>query len=80
VKRTGNARLTLTLADSTVKTIETSGPWALHRLLDLANTRWDSQSQASRVHFNIEGYRATLEITADSMRNPFTLTKSATIL
>lgn len=80
LKRTGNARLSLRLADHAVKTIETSGPWALHRLLDRASARWDSQNQTSRVVFNIEGYRATLAVTADSMHNPFTLSKPATIL
>ncbi len=71
--RTGSARLTMTLADGRVKTIETRGPWAFHRLLAAGHVRWEDNHPAGRVTFAIDERKATLEIAADSMRNPFVL-------
>lgn len=77
--RSARAKLSLTLADGAVKTLQTEGPWAWHRLLAKANARWDRRQTASRVTFTLDGHNATLDIAANSMRNPFALPRMGDI-
>ncbi len=72
-EQTGSARLTMTSSDGQVKTLVMKGPWAFHRLLDAGHVRWEDNHPVGRVTFIIEEQKATLEIAADSMRNPFIL-------
>ncbi|TKI04331.1 type VI secretion system membrane subunit TssM [Martelella alba] len=71
--RAFQAQATLTLSSGATKTVRTEGPWAWHRLLANAGARWDGRHIASRAVFMLNGSKATLEIVADSARNPFAL-------
>lgn len=72
-RQTGKARLTMLLANGAVKTIEKQGAWAFNRLLDSGKNQRGADDQVRRITFTLGGHAATLEVIADSVRNPFTL-------
>jgi type VI secretion system protein ImpL len=49
------------------------GPWALFRMLDRVQMEPTLQPEKFRVTFNVEGRRATFEVTTSSVQNPFRL-------
>jgi type VI secretion system protein ImpL len=51
--------------------IATDGPWAWFRLIDKGTKHSSSTKDRFRLTFNIEGLKATYEIRADSVINPF---------
>lgn len=53
------------------------GPWALLRLFESHRLPGSTSSERFRVAFEFEGRRALFEITASSVRNPFTLRELA---
>jgi type VI secretion system protein ImpL len=55
----------------------TEGPWALFRLLDAAQIEPLGQPDRFRVTFNVEGRKATFEVNANSVNNPFRLRELA---
>ncbi|NRN28986.1 type VI secretion system membrane subunit TssM [Photorhabdus heterorhabditis] len=69
---TGKAKLTMLLANGKTKSLETSGPWALNRLIDAG--KWFQEDNTHyRITFNLAGHQATLILTPDSIHNPFVL-------
>jgi type VI secretion system protein ImpL len=54
-----------------------NGPWALFRLLDRADIEQSDQPERFRVTFNVEGRKATFEVLASSVQNPFRLRELA---
>ena len=53
-------------------TLSADGPWALFRLLDMAQIE-GGQSDRYRLTFNLDGRKATFELRGSSVRNPFRL-------
>ena len=49
------------------------GPWALHRLFDKAQIRQGNAPEKFFAAFSIEGRKIELEVTANSVYNPFRL-------
>ncbi len=49
------------------------GPWALFRMLDKAQIESLGAPERFKVVFNIDGRRASFEVTASSVQNPFRL-------
>jgi type VI secretion system protein ImpL len=49
------------------------GPWALFRMLDRAQIDATAQPERVNATFTIDGRRATFEVTASSVQNPFRL-------
>ena len=49
------------------------GPWALHRLFDKAQIRPGSAPEKFFATFNVEGRKIDLEVTANTVYNPFRL-------
>ncbi len=49
------------------------GPWALFRMFDQVQIENTAQPEKFKVTFNIEGRRATFEVTTSSVQNPFRL-------
>ena len=49
------------------------GPWALHRLFDKAQIRSGNAPEKFFAIFNVEGRKIELEVTANSVYNPFRL-------
>ncbi|MFZ1246206.1 MAG: type VI secretion system membrane subunit TssM [Azonexus sp.] len=49
------------------------GPWALFRMFDRLQIDTTEQPERFRVTFNIEGRKATFEVIASSVQNPFRL-------
>lgn len=49
----------------------TSGPWAWFRMLDKAVVEPTAQGEKYKVNFDIDGRKAQLELTANSVVNPF---------
>ncbi|MEA9390978.1 type VI secretion system membrane subunit TssM [Acerihabitans sp. TG2] len=74
-RRSGMARLTMKLADGTVKSIERHGPWAINRLLDSGKYQPGDHPLSRRITFQLEGHAATVEVIPDSVRNPFNLAR-----
>ncbi|EQC00676.1 type VI secretion system membrane subunit TssM [Photorhabdus temperata] len=69
---TGTAKLTMLLANGKTKSLETSGPWALNRLIDTG--KWAREDNMHyRITFNLAGHQATLILTPDSIHNPFVI-------
>ncbi|WP_448511909.1 type VI secretion system membrane subunit TssM [Photorhabdus laumondii] len=66
----GKAKLTMLLANGKTQSLETSGPWALNRLID-AGKRFQEESLHYRITFNLAGHQATLMLIPDSIHNPF---------
>ncbi|MEP7303351.1 MAG: type VI secretion system membrane subunit TssM, partial [Caldimonas sp.] len=54
------------------------GPWALFRLFDRFEVQPSAQTERFTVAMNIEGRRARLEVTANSVFNPFRLKEMQT--
>ncbi|WP_420813081.1 type VI secretion IcmF C-terminal domain-containing protein [Parasulfuritortus cantonensis] len=52
--------------------LSADGPWALFRLLDMAKVEGGSPDRY-RLTFSFDGRRATFELRAASVRNPFRL-------
>jgi type VI secretion system protein ImpL len=73
-KGTNQVRLQISPPPSTGSSgLVVSGPWALFRLLDKADIEQTGQPERFRVTFNVEGRRATFEVLASSVQNPFRL-------
>jgi type VI secretion system protein ImpL len=51
----------------------TEGPWALFRLFDRLNMAPAGAPERFRVVFDVDGRKATFEVTASSVVNPFQL-------
>lgn len=67
-------RVTLTpVAGSGATVIERDGPWALLRLMDAARVLPSGQPDRFRVQFNSPAGIAEYQLTASSVRNPFTM-------
>ncbi|MGA8054021.1 MAG: type VI secretion system membrane subunit TssM [Burkholderiales bacterium] len=49
------------------------GPWALFRMLDRTQVDTTPQAERFNVTFNIEGRKATFEVTTSTVQNPFRL-------
>jgi type VI secretion system protein ImpL len=49
------------------------GPWALFRMLDRAEIDQSEQPERFRVTFSVEGRKATFDVLASSVQNPFRL-------
>jgi type VI secretion system protein ImpL len=49
------------------------GPWALFRMLDKASVEPGGTPERFRVAFNIDGRKASFEVVASSVQNPFRL-------
>jgi type VI secretion system protein ImpL len=64
------ARLTLTRANGQVASSETTGPWALFRLLDRAKVDVTLPDQMT-VAFEVNGLAVSFRLRAASVRNPF---------
>ncbi|CNH06493.1 type VI secretion protein IcmF [Yersinia thracica] len=69
-RNTGMVSLQLALANGSTANLTTSGPWALNRMVDLAEPPKGSNKQST---FNIDGHRVTLEFIANSIYSPFQL-------
>ena len=72
-RNTNQVHLQLALANGTTASLVTSGPWALNRLVDMAQSAAGSSSLGRQSSFNLDGHRVTLEFTPNSIRNPFQL-------
>lgn len=72
-RNTNQVHLQLALANGSTASLVTSGPWALNRLVDTAQSSAGSSSLGRQATFNLDGHRVTLEFTANSIRNPFQL-------
>ncbi len=66
----GQVRLDVTPA-SAHSSLRTDGPWAWFRMLDKANVEPTAQGERYKVNFDVDGRKATLELTANSVVNPF---------
>lgn len=71
----GQVRLVATIGGANA-TFGADGPWALFRLLDKAHVE-RGQIDRYRLSFDFEGRRATFELRASSIRNPFRLRELA---
>lgn len=68
---TNQVSLQLALVNGQMATLVTNGDWALNRLIDKAALKPNSASLTQTATFNLEGHRVVLELTPDSIRNPF---------
>ncbi|AHG20954.1 type VI secretion system protein ImpL [Chania multitudinisentens RB-25] len=68
---TNQVSLQLSLVNGKMATLVTSGDWALNRLIDKATLTTQPNSLSQTATFNLEGQRVVLELTPDSIRNPF---------
>jgi type VI secretion system protein ImpL len=66
-------RVQLTPASTGASGLVTEGPWALFRLFDRLQLEPGAVPERFRATFNIDGRRATFELTTSSVRNPFRL-------
>ena len=71
-RNTNQVHLQLALANGTTASLVTSGPWALNRLVDMAQSS-GTGGLGRQATFNLDGHRVTLEFTPNSIRNPFQL-------
>jgi type VI secretion system protein ImpL len=51
----------------------TSGPWALFRMIDKLQLEPGQAPERFRVTFNVEGRKASFDVTTSSVRSPFRL-------
>ncbi|CFQ39229.1 type VI secretion system membrane subunit TssM [Yersinia bercovieri] len=76
-RNTDMVSLQLTLANGSSANLTTSGPWALNRMVDMAQPSEGSNNQLAfngkQSTFNIDGHRVTLEFIANSIYSPFQL-------
>lgn len=70
---TNQVHLQLALANGTSASLVTSGPWALNRMVDMAQLSAGAGGLSRQAAFNLDGHHVTLEFTANSIRNPFQL-------
>ena len=70
-------RLTLSNRSSGEKYLVKNGPWALFRLFDEGEVRPGSSPERFVVALSIEGKRVVLDVTANSVQNPFRLRELA---
>jgi type VI secretion system protein ImpL len=66
----GRARIAFTRTNGQTSAIDTTGPWALFRLLDRAKIGGNVADQLT-VAFNVNGLTANFQLRASSVRNPF---------
>ncbi|HEU0200448.1 MAG TPA: type VI secretion system membrane subunit TssM [Burkholderiaceae bacterium] len=70
----GQVRLTVAPARAGSAAGQTfDGPWSLFRLFDGARIERTAQPEKFRVTFDIDGRKATFEVTTNSVQNPFRL-------
>jgi type VI secretion system protein ImpL len=69
-KGSGQVRLDVTPA-SAHGTLHTEGPWAWFRMLDKATVEPTAQGERYKVTFDADGRKAALDLTANSVVNPF---------
>jgi type VI secretion system protein ImpL len=69
-KGVGQVKLDVTPA-SAHAAMHTEGPWAWFRMLDKANVEPTPQGERFKVSFDVDGRKAALELTANSVVNPF---------
>jgi type VI secretion system protein ImpL len=69
-KGSGLVKLDVTPA-SARSTLQTEGPWAWFRMLDKASVEPTPQGERFKVTFDVDGRKAGLELTANSVVNPF---------
>ena len=69
-KGSGMVKLDATPA-SAHSSVRTDGPWAWFRMLDKATVEPTPQGEKYKVTFDIDGKKAGLELTANSVVNPF---------
>jgi type VI secretion system protein ImpL len=69
-KGSGQVKLDATPA-SAHSSVRTDGPWAWFRMLDKASVEPTAQGERYKVTFDIDGRKAGLELTANSVVNPF---------
>ncbi|MFM0501033.1 type VI secretion system membrane subunit TssM [Paraburkholderia caffeinilytica] len=55
--------------------LQTHGPWALHRLLDKARITPGAAPESFVATFDVNGHKLALRVTASSSYNPFQLTQ-----
>ncbi|WP_058912968.1 type VI secretion system membrane subunit TssM [Entomohabitans teleogrylli] len=72
-RNTHQVHLQLALANGASASLSTSGPWALNRLIDMAQRASPGDALRQQATFNLDGHRVTLEFTANSIHNPFQL-------
>lgn len=72
VNAAGTASLIVTGTDGQTHEIQTSGPWALFRLLDQAQRTAPGGSDQTVYSFTLGGLRASFGLRAASVNNPFT--------
>jgi type VI secretion system protein ImpL len=61
------------LAIGNAAPIVTDGPWALHRLIDRGQVQGGTPPERVQVNYNADGRTASIEFTAQSVRNPLRL-------
>jgi type VI secretion system protein ImpL len=61
------------LPQTGISGVSASGPWALNRLLDKATLRPGASPEVTLAVFDIGGRQVELEISANSVKNPFRL-------
>lgn len=69
-KGSGQVKLDVSPA-SARSSVQTEGPWAWFRMLDKANVEPTPQGERYKVTFDVDGRKAGLELTANSVVNPF---------
>ncbi len=69
-KGNGLAKLEVTPASGR-SILQSEGPWAWFRMLDKAHVEATPQGERYKVTFDIDGRKAVLELTANSVVNPF---------
>ena len=55
----------------------TEGPWALFRMFDKLSLAQTGGPERFKVTFNVDNRKATFEVTASSVQNPFKLRELA---
>jgi type VI secretion system protein ImpL len=70
----GSSQVRLSLLPATgVSGVTKDGPWALFRLFDQANIKSLGTPERFTVTFDVEGRKATFEVSTSSVQNPFRL-------
>ena len=69
-KGSGQVKLEVTPSSSR-SNLQTEGPWAWFRMLDKATVEATPQGERYKVTFDVDGRKAGLELTANSVVNPF---------
>lgn len=69
-KGSGGVKLEVSPA-SARSSLQTEGPWAWFRMLDKASVEPTPQGERFKLSFDVDGRKAGLELTANSVVNPF---------